>query len=163
MPAYLQLAGIPGEATDQNHLNWIHVENMTLGTTRSIQQGAKDQLRARGETTLADIIVDRHLDKSSTKLAEACAAGKYFTSAKIELCTTVLGRQQTFLSITLKNVIVSSYSFHGKADGNPPPSERITLSYTDIDKVYTVVDPKTGATQGQVPVSYNPASGVGTM
>jgi len=56
-------------------------------------------------------------------------------------------------------VIVSSYSCHGHGSGNLLPSEEITLGFMAVEWTDTVVDPKTGNKQGQVPAKYNPAEG----
>ena len=71
MPAYVKIGDIKGEATDQDHKDWIIIESMSSAISRSIPSGAKDQQRTKGETVLADINLVRQLDKSSTKLQEA--------------------------------------------------------------------------------------------
>ncbi len=159
MPAYIKIGDIKGEATDQDHKDWIIIESMSSPIHRSIPQGAKDQQRARGETTLGDIVVVRQLDKSSTKLQEACASGKFYPDAEIQLCTTVKGKQEPFLKYKLKNVIVSSYSFHGNASGNPQPSEEVTFGFTEVEWDYAVLDPNTGDAKGHVVGKYAPGTG----
>ncbi|HEY8747136.1 MAG TPA: type VI secretion system tube protein Hcp [Tepidisphaeraceae bacterium] len=159
MPAFLKLGDIKGEATDQDHKDWIQVESMSAPIHRSIPEGAKDQQRARGDTTLGDVVIVRPLDKSSTKLQEACASGKFYADAEIHLCTTVKGKQQPYLKYLLKNVIISSYSFHGNGSGSPTPSEELTLAFTGVEWNYSVVDPATGDTKGNVPGKYEPSTG----
>jgi type VI secretion system secreted protein Hcp len=159
MPAFLKLGDIKGEATDQDHKDWIRMDSMSHPITRSIPQGAKDQQRSKGETTLGDIVIVRQLDKSSTKLSEACASGKFFDAAQIDLCSTIKGKQQPYLTYALKNVIVSSYSFHGNGSGDPLPSEEVTLGFTAIEWTYIILDPNTGDSKGNVPGKYEPATG----
>jgi type VI secretion system secreted protein Hcp len=159
MPAFLKLGDIKGEATDQDHKDWIRLESISAPIHRSVPQGAKDQQRARGETTLGDVVVVRQLDKSSTKLQEACASGKFYPEAEIHLCVTVKGKQEPYLKYLLKNVIVTSYSFHGNGSGDPQPSEEVTFGFTAVDWTYVIVDPNTGDNKGNVPAKYEPASG----
>jgi type VI secretion system secreted protein Hcp len=59
----------------------------------------------------------------------------------------------------MKNVIVTSYSFHGNATGSPLPTEQVSLGYTDIEWNYVILDPETGDKKGNVPAKYNPAKG----
>ena len=54
------------------------------------------------------------------------------------------GREQPYLKYKLKDVIVTSYSFHGNAAGDPLPTEEVTLGYTEVEWTYITVDPKTG-------------------
>lgn len=159
MAAFLKLDGIQGEATDQGHKDWIIIQSMSASIHRSIPSGAKDQQRTKGETSLGDIQLVRQLDKSSTKLQEACAAGKFFKTVEIEFCTVVKDKQEPYLKYKLYDVIVSSYSMHGDASGNPLPSEQVSLGYSKVDWTYVVVDPKTGDKKGEVATKYNPAEG----
>ena len=159
MPAYIKLGDIKGEATDTDHKDWILIESMSSPMYRSVPAGAKDQQRTKGETTLGDIACSRQLDKSSTKLQEACANGTFFKEVEIHFCTTVKNKQEPYLTYKLSDVIISSYSFHGNSSGSPLPSEQVTLGYTKVEWTYIVIDPKTGDKKGNVPAKYNPGEG----
>ena len=162
MAAFLKLGDVKGEATDQDHKDWIIIESMSAVVHRSIPPGAKDQQRTKGETSLGDVVLVRQLDKSSTKLSEACATGKFFKEAEIHLCTDVKGKREPYLKYLLKDVIVSSYSFHGNSSGSPLPSEETTLGFSAVEWTYIIVDPKTGDNKGNVPGKYDPGEGKGS-
>lgn len=155
----MKLGDIKGEASDSDHKEWILLDSMSSPMFRSVPSGAKDQQRTKGETTLGDIAVSRQLDKSSTKLQEACANGTFFKEVEIHFCTTVKNKQEPYLTYKLSDVIVSSYSFHGNSSGSPLPSEQVTMGYTKAEWTYIVIDPKTGDKKGQVPAKYDPGTG----
>ena len=159
MPAFMKLGSIEGEATDKDHSKWILIESMSSPIFRSIPEGAKDQQRSRGETTLGDVVVVRQLDKSSTKLQESCANGTFFDEVEIHLCTTVKNKQEPYLKYKMKDVIITSYGFHGNSSGDPLPSEEVTMGYSEVEWTYVTVDPKTGNKQGQVVGKYIPGEG----
>ncbi|MEL6329521.1 MAG: type VI secretion system tube protein Hcp [Planctomycetota bacterium] len=159
MPAFLKLGSIKGEATDEDHKEWILIQSLSAPIHRTIPQGAKDQQRSRGETVLGDVVCVRELDKSSTKLSEACANGTFYPEVEIHLCSTVKNKAEPYLTYKLKDVIVTSYSFHGTASGDPIPTEEVTLGFTEIEWNYIVLDPRTGDKKGNVPAKYNPGSG----
>jgi len=159
MAAFVKLGDIKGEATDTDHKDWIIIESMSSPLFRSVPEGAKDAQRTKGETTLGDVVVVRQLDKSSTKLQEACANGTFFKEVEIHFCTTVKNKQEPYLTYKLKDVIVTSYSFHGNSSGDPLPTEEITLGYTEVEWTYITIDPKTGDKKGNVPAKYNPGTG----
>ncbi len=159
MPAFMKLGDIKGEATDADHKEWVIIESMSSPMYRSVPAGAKDQQRTKGETTLGDIACSRQLDKSSTKLQEACANGTFFKEVEIHFCTTVKNKQEPYLTYKLSDVIISSYSFHGNSSGSPLPSEQITLGYSQVEWTYIVIDPKTGDPKGKVAAKYNPGEG----
>ena len=124
MPAYLKLGDIKGEASDSGHKDWVIIQSMSSPIYRSIPEGAKDHQRTKGETTLGDIAIVRELDKSSTKLQEACANGTFYPEVEIHFCSTVGNKQEPYLKYKLQNVVVSSYSFQGMAAGDPLPERR---------------------------------------
>ena len=159
MPAFMKLGDIKGEATDADHKEWVIIESMSSPMYRSVPAGAKDQQRTKGETTLGDIACSRQLDKSSTKLQEACANGTFFKEVEVHFCTTVKNKQEPYLTYKLSDVIISSYSFHGNSSGSPLPSEQVTLGYTKVEWTYIVIDPATGDKKGNVPAKYNPGEG----
>jgi type VI secretion system secreted protein Hcp len=159
MPAFVKIGDIKGESTDGSHKDWIIIQSMSSPIHRTIPAGAKDQQRTKGETTLGDIVMVRQLDKSSPKLAEACASGKFYPEVEIHFCSTVKGKQEPYLKYLLKNAIVTSYNFHGEASGNPLPSEEVTLGFTEIEWTYTILDPNTGDAKGNVPGKYAPGTG----
>jgi type VI secretion system secreted protein Hcp len=159
MNAFVKLGDLKGQATDADHKDWILIESMSAPISRSIPMNARDQQRTQGSTSLGDVTLVRELDKSSTKLAEACANGTFFPEAQIDLCATVGNKQEPYLQYKLKNVIITSYSFHGNATGSPLPTEQVSLGYTDIEWNYIVLNPETGKKEGNVPGKYNPAKG----
>src|SRR4051812_15232552 len=129
MAAFMKMGDIKGESTDDKHKDWIIIDSMSHPVSRSIQQGAKDQQRSRGETTAGDIVVVRQVDKSSVKLHEACATGTYFPSVEIHLTTDVKGKREPYMIYKLSDVIVTSYQFHGNGSGDPVPTEQVDLNY----------------------------------
>ncbi len=159
MPAFLKLGDIQGEATDQDHNGWILLDSMSSPIYRSIPEGAKDQQRARGDTTLGDIEIVRQMDKSTPKLAEACANGTFYPEVEVHFCVTVGNKQQPYLKYKMSNVIVTSYGFHGVANGDPIPSETVTFGFTDVEWTYVVINPDNGQPTGNVAGRYNPAQG----
>ena len=159
MAAFLKLGDIKGEATDEGHKDWILIDSMSSPVFRSVPEGAKDTERSRGDTTLGDVVVVRQLDKSSTKLQEACANGTFYKEVEIHFTTQVKNKQEPYLKYKLKNVIVTSYSFHGNSTGDPIPTEEITLGYTEVEWTYVTIDPETGDAKGNVPAKYNPGKG----
>lgn len=159
MAAFMKIDGIKGEATETKHKDWIIIQSLDSSIHRTIPAGAKDSQRSRGETALGDISVVRELDKSSPKLAEACATGLYYKEVQIDFTTDVNNKPEVYLTYTLKNVIVSGYSFHGVSSGDPLPTEDVSLSFTDIEWKYVEFDNNKGMPKGNVVGKYNPGKG----
>ncbi len=160
MAAFMKLGDIKGEATDQGHPEWIRLDSMSCGIHRIIAEGAKDMQRTKGSTILEDVVLVRNLDKSSTKMQAACANGTFYQEVLIDFCTQVGNKQEPYLKYKLHDVILSSYSVHALASGDPLPTEEITLGFTAAEWHYIVVDPKTGHAKGTVAGKFNPGAGI---
>ncbi len=159
MSAYMKLGDIKGQSTDEGHKDWVMIESMSSPIYRSIPEGAKDNTRTQGSTTLGDVVVVRTLDKSSTKIQEACANGTFLKEVEIHFCSTIKNKQEPLLKYKLENVIITSYSFHGNQSGSPVPSEQVTLGFTKVEWTYCLLDPNDGSNKGNVVGKYNPAQG----
>jgi type VI secretion system Hcp family effector len=157
MPAYMSMEGIEGEVVESNHQGWIPVESVDAPIYRSIAEGTIGANRNRGTTSLGDLAVTRQLDKSSVKIQEACAAGTYYPEVKIHFCTSIQKEERVYLEYILKHTIVTGYSFHGVGEGDPVPSEDITLNFTEVEWNYTILNHQTGDVDGNVAGSYVPA------
>ena len=155
MAGFAKIGDIEGQSTDQGHDKWINIDSISTPIQRSVPPGAKDQERTRGTTTLHDITLSRPLDKSSVKLAEACAKGTFFPEVEIHLSTQVKNKEEPYLKYKLKNVIVTSYSFSGNAFGEVQPTETLTLNFTEIEWTYVTIDPNTGDKKGSVAAKYD--------
>jgi type VI secretion system secreted protein Hcp len=162
MPAFMKLGEIKGQASDADHLDWVIIERMSFPIRRSIPENARDHQRTQGSTTLGDVTLVRELDKSTPALALACANGTWFKEVEIHLCSTIKNKQEPYLVYKLKNVIITGYGFDGNDQGDPLATDQVTLAYTDIEWTYMVLDPKTGAKQGQTAAAYSPSKGKGT-
>ena len=154
MGLYIKADGIEGESTDSSHKSWILADSASLPVFRSIPSGAVDQQRTKGETQLGDISVVRQLDKSSPKLFEAVASGKFNKKVTLEFTTQTGGKNETYLKMDLENVIFSGYSVSGNSSGDPMPSESVSMNATKITYTYTEFDNKTGSKKGNVEAVY---------
>ena len=145
---YLKIGDIKGEATDNDHKDWIIIESMSSPIFRALQTDATTgHARHRGDAVLGDIVCTKELDKSSPKIAEAVCEGTTYPEVEIRLTRSFASsdgtgaeRRVPYLTYKLKNVLVSSYSFHGSAAGDPLPTEEITLGYTEVEWTYHVLD-----------------------
>ena len=158
MPAYVKLQDIKGESQEQGHKDWVYVESVSNSIMRSIQEGGTGVQRSNGETTLGDIVCVKTWDSSSPKLAESCANGVFMSEVLIHLCSTINKKNVVNLEFKLKDVIISSYSFHGSGSQDPVPTEEITLNYTDIEWTYKKFNDQ-GKEDGNFPGKYSTQEG----
>jgi len=163
--SYLQIDGIPGEATDDKHKDWIevlsfdHEMEQPTSETRSSAGGA-----TTGRTKHGDFKFIKFIDKSSPKLYEAVSNGKHLKKAKLEVCRAG-GSQLKFYEVTLEEVVVSDVHVmttdpagtSGKTDALPV--ESVSLNYGKIEWTYTQQKRADGSGGGNVTAKYDLTAG----
>jgi type VI secretion system secreted protein Hcp len=148
--AYLKFDGVDGEATDQDHKDWINLLSFSHSITRD--DTSSGSTRTRASATLGDVVVVKELDKSSPKIAESALVGKTFPKIEFHLTSSA----GTYLQYELKNVMVTSYSISGDADDRP--TEEISLNFEEIKVTYTEMDSQ-GNKKGNVEYSWKVEEG----
>lgn len=157
--SFLQLDGVPGEALDDKHKDWIevlsfgHDMKQQVSTTRSSAGGA-----ATGRAQHGDFAITKYVDKASPKLYEAVSTGKHLGKAKFEVCRAG-GGQMKYFEITLDEVMISSVQLnsngHSGKEGDQLPTETVHLNYGKIEWVYTQQKRKDGSGGGNVTAKYD--------
>lgn len=133
MPIYLQLDGCPGDATHEEHVNWMDIESMHWNVSRHITTPAGSTAnREASEPTISEVVLTKVSDSSSSKLfAEACSGCKG-KNVVIHLVTTG-NPGTTYIEYTLTNTLVSNYSVDSSGDR---PIETIRLNFTKMEVKY---------------------------
>ena len=149
--AYMKIGDIKGEATDNDHKDWIIIESVSSGIHQPSGR-ATGATRRRGSVILEDISVVKELDKSSPKIQEAIANGEVIPKVEIHFTRTVGEENVVYYAYELKNVLVTSYSFQGFSED--VPVDEFTLNYEEIKVTYTEQDEK-GSLKGIIEWIYS--------
>jgi type VI secretion system secreted protein Hcp len=89
-----------------------------------------------GKVSMQDFSFTKYVDKASPKLFEALATGKHLKEVKL----TLRGSSQVeYLTITLTDVLVSSYSTGGSSSEDRP-TESVSLNFAKIKMSYVEQD-----------------------
>lgn len=145
--AYLKIEGIPGEALDANHKDWIELTDFHYGVMQAVSGTASSSGGATvGGTSCPDMFIAKHLDRASPKLFEACASGQHFKSMVIHI-NRAGGDQQKYMEIKLEEVIISGLNANR---GGEFPTESVTLNYGRIAIKYIQQDRATGKGAGAI-------------
>ena len=150
---FLQIDGIPGESTDENHPLWIEILSFTNGVSQP-DGGARAGKSPRPSFTRFDIV--KLVDTASVMLARALVENKGIPVVRLEVCRAA-GEKTTYLSIEFKECYVESYNITGVGDDQNAtlPRENVTLSFAEIHFIYTGTDHKTGRPLGDVTMTWN--------
>jgi len=162
--SYLQIDGVPGEATNDKHKDWIelislnHEITQPVSSTRGSAGGGPS-----GRSQHGDLVVNLYVDKAYAKLCEAVSNGKAFAKAKIELCRAG-GSQVVFLAIAMEEVVISKVTLNpptagANKDGDVLPTATACLNYGKIEWTYTQQKRKDGSGGGNVTAKYDVTAG----
>jgi type VI secretion system secreted protein Hcp len=137
MPIYLQIDGIQGDATQQNHTGWTDIQSMTWGVSRSMNTLAGATANREGsEPAVSEVTLVKTSDSSSVKLFQQATSGSSGVTATIHLVTSG-NPGNTYLEYVLTNTLISSYSMAASSDR---PQETIVLNFTKMQMKYTPYD-----------------------
>jgi len=138
--AYLQIPGIPGEAGEPSHKDWIEL----LAVTNGVVKGTAAQ------GPVSEMTIFKRLDKASPLLYQACAERTMIATARLALVTTDQDRLR-YYDVALSNVVVwnvAARSSENSAWGSAV--ETLKLNYGEISWSYTELRGQT-----LLPLSYH--------
>lgn len=133
---FLKLDGIPGESTDEKHKNEIQIDSFSWGVTNTGTMG-RGGGGGSGKADFTDISFTKWGDSSSPALVGAAASGEHIKTA-VFTARKQGGKagQQDFMTITLSDVMVSSYHTSGQGGADSIPLDNFSLNFTKIEYKY---------------------------
>jgi type VI secretion system secreted protein Hcp len=149
--AFLKIDGIDGESTDEKHSGWIELIRFGISVRQVVSTTASSSGGASAERTdFSDFKIRKLLDKSSPKLALACAAGTHIDKIIVELCRAGTAKQP-YMVYTMKNCIISRVTTTSGSDvGGKFPAETVHINFGRIEYSYIQIDRKGGGPMGNV-------------
>lgn len=144
---YIKIDGIPGEATDGDHKDWIEVLSYTHGITQPAS--ATVSSAGGGTTTRCDhenYSITKYVDKASPKLYELCSSGKHISSITIDMMRASGDSRVKYMEVKMEQVVIAGVS---PAGGPEFPTESVSLNYGNIKWTYSQQKRPDGSQAGQ--------------
>jgi type VI secretion system secreted protein Hcp len=137
MAIFVTIPGIPGESLDKDHPDAIDVSSFGWGMSNPGSAVSKKAAPA----SFQDLYINKELDRSTTKLALACATGQRLSEVVLDQTAsfTDAGRV-TVLSIKLWDAVVTEVSESGIEEDRP--SDSIAFDFPKVEIVYNLYDSK---------------------
>lgn len=130
----LEIDGIKGESNDSKHKETIEIESFSWGVSNSGSHSAGSGGGA-GKASFQDLHCTANVNKASPVLMLSCANGKHIKKAV--LFVRKQGKeQQEFYTVTLEDLLVSSYQSGDSTGGNPVPTDQFSLNFAKIKYEY---------------------------
>ncbi len=126
---------IKGDSTVTKHEKWITIDSLQFGVGRAISASGGGQDRETSNPSFSELSLTKSMDIASTELMMQAASGKSLGEAQIHFVQTggVDVKGQTYLEITLKDPIISSYSISSDGDR---PSESFSINFNALQMQY---------------------------
>ncbi|TCR64329.1 type VI secretion system tube protein Hcp [Bosea sp. BK604] len=130
----LEIDGIEGESNDSKHKNTIEIQSFSWGASNPGSAAAGGGGGA-GKVSFQDLHFTSSVNKSSPKLMLHAANGKHLKKAVL-FVRKHGGKQEEFYTITLEDLIVSSYQSGGSEGSGALPVDQFSLNYAKIKFEY---------------------------
>ncbi len=130
----LEIDGIKGESKDSKHKDTIEVDSFSWGVSNAGSH-ASNAGGGAGKASFQDIHFTSSVGKASTNLALFCATGKHIKKAVL-FVRKQGDKQQDYYTLTLEDLLVSSYQSGDAAGGSSIPTDQFSLNYAKIKYEY---------------------------
>jgi type VI secretion system secreted protein Hcp len=138
MPVYLKIQGIDGQATEDNHKQWIEATSMSSPLARRTPDGAfgNDAVQ-RGSLVFGNIHISRKVDSSSIPLARQTALGKVYDTVDLHVTTPLTDGEKNLIEYELSNAILVSHGIDVAHDGTSQTlHENLEINFSKIKWTY---------------------------
>lgn len=150
---FLKLGDIKGESMDQTHRDEIDISRWGWRMTQSGSMHSGTGGGA-GKVDMANIAIEKALDKSTPNLMMACATGKHYPQAQIVVRKAGGASNVEYLVITLKEVMVASYDTRA-ATTHDVLTEEISLNFAKVEVSYQPQKADGGKDGGAIKFGWN--------
>jgi type VI secretion system secreted protein Hcp len=131
---FLEIEGIKGESADHKHKDTIDISSFSWGATNSGSHSAGGG-GGTGKATFQDLHFTTSVSAASPKLMLACATGEHIKKAVLHV-RKAGGEQQNYYTVTMSDLLVSSYQSGGHSSGDPKPTDQFSLNFAKIEFEY---------------------------
>jgi type VI secretion system secreted protein Hcp len=154
---FLELPGIPGESTEVNHRNWISLQSLSFGISRTVATNSSTgSARATGQ----DLGLAKRIDLASPKLALAAASGQPLATARIQwVRQTANNVPLVQFEAVFRDVRIGSDAVSGS---DTELTEQLQFSYSRMTWSTPVLDAR-GDSTGRIEVDWNFQTNAGSL
>ncbi len=152
---YMKIDGVKGESETEAHKDEIKIISYSVGATQPGTFGDGSGGTA-GKVSWSDFSFTMETQSATIELIKLASSGKHIEKGAVLSCDTSTGEggQQTFLTIELKPLIVSSVH-HGGSQGNDRSVDSVSLNYGTIRMEYKKQADQQGTLQSTGSVTHD--------
>lgn len=135
MPIYMEIEGIKGNVTTDGYVGQIELHSFNWGVGRGISMiTGRTANREVSSPSISEVTVSKTMDKSTPMLLQEAVIGTKGKQVKLHLVRTGGDTQEEYMTYTLQDCLISSYSVGGSSSGEA--TETLSLSFTAVETAY---------------------------
>lgn len=148
----LEIEGVKGESSDSKHKETIEIDSFSWGLSHSGTH-ASGGGGGSGKVSFQDVHFTTKVSKASPLLGLRCATGEHIKKAV--LFVRKAGKdQQEYYTLTMEDLLVSSYQSGDAAGGDTIPTDQFSLNFAKVKFDYKPQKPD-GSLGGAVTFGYD--------
>ncbi|KAF0137809.1 MAG: hypothetical protein FD152_198 [Xanthobacteraceae bacterium] len=133
---YMKIAEIPGESGRKDHEDEIIISSLQWAATRPMIN-TPGVGRSTGMANVTSVNITKLYDKSSPYLAQAVLLATAFPEIVVTLRKDSGETHLDYLTITLTDCMIESYTFSGGMGGDDsPPMESVSVVFNKVKVLY---------------------------
>jgi len=135
MAIFVLIPGIPGDATEIRHQDWIDATYYSEGISN---QAAAPPVVSR--PVFSNFTIRKYLDSASPGIMQAVSDGRRFNQITIEVTAFRGGREEVLMRYVLFDAAIILYLVEDEIN-NALPSEEVAFAFNRITWTYFPVSP----------------------
>jgi type VI secretion system secreted protein Hcp len=144
--AYLNIDGIPGEATAKGYEKKIEIYSFSWGASAPVSVGAGSGGMSASRVSVSSFNIMKRTDVASPKLFLNTCQGVHIKFMELSLRKqTGKGGQDVYLKYKFEDVMVESIQWSGSSGGDDTPTESVSFAFAKVTVEY-----KTQAADGKL-------------
>lgn len=139
---FIKIEGIDGESVDDKHKEWIEILAMQYQQETTFKKNKQLVNRSKCPD-IATISFVKKMDSASPQLADNARSGINLGKAEIHWIQTAAPSPtdptvpiEYYMTYALNDVIITSYSINASANDENAPSEKVTITFSDVKWEY---------------------------
>ena len=135
--AFLEIEGIPGEATAKGFEKKIEIYSFSWGASAPVTVGSHSGGMSSSRVSISSFNIMKKTDVASPKLFLATCQGDHIPKMTLSLRKqTGKGGQEVYLTYKFDKVMVESVQWSGSSGGDDVPAESVSFAFAKVTVEY---------------------------
>lgn len=142
---YMNVADIPGEATEKSHEKWIKLSGVRNGLMQEVTDDIWKGKGNAGRPEFSTFTAFKQIDTATPNLFVKCAKGEKIDKVEVHICES--GASDPLLKYTMDECYITDLNMDGQAKSQDKPLETVSFAFSKITYQYKAESPRSWSPQ----------------